>query len=260
MNASTWTEQLTERYGVQLGEILPSASFQYTAEELAHSPDTLDQIVRLVAERGNNRLLPSAASLMTKQLGHMLCSILYSFSLYDHLHPLDVQPIRWIAADNKAFSLLLPPPLSLEPTEDRRAAREQLVNQLYGQHAALIIQALHKQYKLKTSLLWENLFIYIEVFYKQAKTLVEDPHRLALMEEDRLFITKDSSPALYGARATHPFHLNGKVIEHPLHQGESFRVRGSCCLRFCLPDGKRCTTCPGLKPEARAVRLKEIAK
>lgn len=260
MNASPWTGQLMEKYGVQMNEIQPAPSFQYTAKELANNPEALDHVVRIVADRGNNRLLQSAASLMTKQLGHMLCSILYSFSLHDHIHPLDKQPIRWVAAESKAFSLLLPPPRALESAEERRAARETLVNQLYGQHAAPIIQALHERFKLKTSLLWENLFIYIEAFYKQAKQQTEDTTRLALIEEDHHFITKHSSPELYGDASLQPFHLKSKVIEHPLHPGETFRVRGSCCLRFCLPDGKRCTTCPGLKPDARAARLLETTK
>lgn len=58
----------------------------------------------------------------------------------------------------------------------------------------------------------------------------------------------------------HELDIKFQVIDHPLKAGEQLRIRKECCLRCLLPEGNKCTTCPGLDERERLVALQNYQK
>ncbi|MGC5326131.1 IucA/IucC family C-terminal-domain containing protein [Brevibacillus sp. SYSU BS000544] len=55
-------------------------------------------------------------------------------------------------------------------------------------------------------------------------------------------------------------NIEFQVIDHPIKAGEKLRIRKECCLRCLLPEGSKCTTCPGLDERERVVALQNYLK
>jgi ferric iron reductase protein FhuF len=247
--------QLSADYGVQFHMPDHQPAFIYTMQDVAAKPEILRHLVQVVADQGGNTFLPSAASMMTKQLARQFCSILKAMSMHGMAFDLDPAKV-WVAASTERPFTLIIPVLHSSTSMEHTELRYETIRNLYGGLAAPLIASIHDTYQLKTSLLWENLLIYIDYYYKEWINLSKAESErnvtvISTLEDDYRYLVQDSQ---------YPFQNKGKVIEHPLHPGESFKIRGSCCLRFRLPDGRRCTTCPGLKHDERIAMLMAKSK
>ena len=111
--------------------------------------------------------------------------------------------------------------------------RELTVIRLFAHNWNLVFKSFHALTGIREDLLWENGTMYLNHFYRTWIQEAADEAIRERLEDDYRFIQRDAPPELYGElQCFNPFQWTGK------------ETRGTCCLRYHLPDGNYCKGCP----------------
>jgi ferric iron reductase protein FhuF len=89
---------------------------------------------------------------------------------------------------------------------------------------------------LSQAVAWENCLIYWHHFYKQWIKEATSLEERARLEQDYAIVTAAGTP----------LHIPANEIGHPVDPEEKIRIRRTCCLKYALPSGSHCYTCPSL--------------
>ncbi len=134
---------------------------------------------------------------------------------------------------------------------NRDTWREKVIYSIFAENLHPVFKMLVDESGIDRSTLWAHVSYGIHYLYekwiKEAESLVTKER----LQADFLFVTKAANPNLFGRNRVNPLNLQFTVIDHPILSGETLRLRKKCCLRYLLPEGVCCTTCPRLKEEER---------
>ncbi len=193
----------------------------------------------------------AAASLFSKAYGRMICAVLYAMSCLNKRLPASLdQTSLNVDLEGRPHIIYLAPEL-LPCDTDRDSWREAIITELFSEHLKPVHNVLREYTGLNQNILWENTFVYVRHFYTAWLKQVEHTAIHSRIIEDFEYITAKNHGHLFGTEATNPFAVDCRWIPHPIQAGEALRIRQSCCLRYFMPDGKRCTVCPSVDDQAR---------
>jgi ferric iron reductase protein FhuF len=237
-------KQIEELFNVSFSGAVP-ALFKLHGHELTHIPACQKLIDQMKQTYQVNSPIV-AASLFSKAYGRMLCSVLYAMSFLNKQLPASLQHIELSINDQGKPQMIFNHSDLLDCRIPRNTWRDEIMTELFASHLYPVFQTLQQFTGLNQAILWENALVYIRHFYNHwIKEAVNSDLKLRL-EADYYYVTSLAEPHIYGTHKTNPLNIEGRFIEHPVQSNEQLRIRESCCLRYFMPDGKRCTVCPGL--------------
>jgi ferric iron reductase protein FhuF len=137
------------------------------------------------------------------------------------------------------------------PEYDREAWRENALRMIFAENLYPVFRQLTTLTRIDPSILWANASYSVHWFYDQWIEAAETDTDRKRVYTDFQFVTKEAKAELFGLQGINPLDLNYKVVEHPVDPTKTLRIRNKCCLRYGLPKGACCSTCPRLDEEAR---------
>jgi ferric iron reductase protein FhuF len=242
-------EHAAARYGLRFapepaaeadaGSPAPAARREWRMDRLL-SPLEMD---RLLEAFGRAKQTPHAAiagSLFVKMYARMLTGAWKLLSVHNVRVNLTLSEVVlvWPETDTDA-SIRLPDtagePLPEQPGE-RNAVRDRWLQETIERHLRPLIETVSFRSGLSKAVLWENVFIYLHHGYEEWRQEAESDAERSRILADYAALTEQGGP----------FHIPSGSFEHPLHPGKQLRIRRTCCLKYALPDGTPCYSCPNL--------------
>jgi siderophore-iron reductase FhuF len=139
---------------------------------------------------------------------------------------------------------------------DRRTWREGVLHSIFVNNLQPVFQSLATHTHIDISVLWANAAYSIHYYYEDWIQKAESDRLRAQIQDDFNFVTHQAGAELFGGLGQNPLDIHFKTIDHPLNPNQKLRLRHKCCLRYLLPEGANCTTCPRLNEDAREEILK----
>ncbi|NDI36036.1 IucA/IucC family C-terminal-domain containing protein [Chengkuizengella sediminis] len=196
------------------------------------------------AEQIKTENLAASASIFSKYYAHMMCAIPFIMSFYRFPISADLKNITIYYSDKNTPYIYIDPSAWLETSKNTTTDRDKILSCLFINNFQPFFVLLNRITNLKTSILWENVLVYIDFMYKEGFKMVENDSARNLIEQDYLYLTQYAKPALFGLHSTNPLSIEGKMIDHPEQEGETFRIRKTCCLKHHTMDRTHCRNCP----------------
>ncbi|MFD2611841.1 hypothetical protein [Paenibacillus gansuensis] len=233
--------RIEKQYGLYLGR-RPAGTAAVHGSALA-VPDSLAAFISIHQEALQAPRAAVAASLFTKSYARALCGLLDLWYVH-RLAPLPQLNALEVISNGLGGIMLHADPSMLTAVnhETKGVTGNHVFRQIASDHLQPVLESIHKHYHLKLSLLWENAYIYLANHYKLWATEAASEQKKTRIRDDWEFIRTSEFP----------LDLPGKLQDHPLHPGTTFRVRSSCCQKHLLPAGISCTVCPLVTEEERA--------
>jgi ferric iron reductase protein FhuF len=207
------------------------------------SPLEMDALLNAYGRSLQIPHLAVAGSLFAKMLGRTLTGLWKLFSVHNLCVHLSLSETTLVWSETEmTVSLFFPDeactPLP-QPPEERSEIRDKWLQNLIDGNLRPLLEALSFRCGLSQSVLWENVFIYLHHGYsewiKDAEAVGPDTYSERI-SADYADLTRSGSP----------FHIPSSSFENPLHPGVHLRIRRTCCLKFALPNGTPCYSCPNI--------------
>ncbi|MFD2672733.1 (2Fe-2S)-binding protein [Marinicrinis sediminis] len=233
--------------------------------QLLENPEKLRELATWYQHAHQFKSLASASSQVSKYLARHSCAVFFMVSVLrmtEPFHPASWY-IRWDQQYHYPQLLVVKPesPALSEPGEAQPRSGEQTLQELFQYWLIPLVERISAMTRLKTDLLWENIFVYIRFYYLRfLESCKSDVSMYAMIEKEYTWITMTSPAPWHPANIANPFAGLHETIPHPVNEAETFLVRQTCCLRDQGNDGKKCSSCPLLQPEERYQQLEQLAK
>ncbi|MCP8968704.1 IucA/IucC family C-terminal-domain containing protein [Ectobacillus ponti] len=136
---------------------------------------------------------------------------------------------------------------------DRNEWREQVVQRLFSQHIAVMIDALSKATRLPCATMWSHVAFYMHVMYRTWLQEEMDEGVRARIRDDFQYL--QSLPSQWFDGTCNPLCMSFCTVKHPCRE-EDVLLRKACCLNYKTSKGA-CYTCPRLTEEERLQKMKD---
>lgn len=243
--------EAADRYRLWIGEPPDADSVPadriWESEQLL-SPLRLDPLLAAWMRELRANHPTVAASLLLKYYARSLCGAWMLLTLGNIRLDISLRETRFVWGPGMTPALWLPDGRADHLPADgreRTAARDAWLREITERHYRPLIEALSFRAGLSKAVGWENALIYLHHAYGEWRKQTNSPELLARIEGDYTALTAEGSP----------LHIRGELIDDPYRPGEQIRIRRTCCLKYALPDGKHCYTCPSLCDSKRQEML-----
>ncbi|MFX3624722.1 MAG: hypothetical protein ACE3JP_11895 [Ectobacillus sp.] len=195
-----------------------------------------------------------AASLFVKRYCAYI-AVLEAMSRRNMKVELPLQSISFICTETQVAIYTLAPSVEECMNANRTLWRDRVIARIFREHVGVIIDALAKETRLASSIMWSHVAFYVHVMYR--KWIQE-----ALSESERERLIEDfhylcEAPAhLFGRDEGNPFQVSFCKVQHPA-QGEEVLLRRTCCLNYKAGTKGACYTCPRLTETERIRKMQQ---
>jgi ferric iron reductase protein FhuF len=211
---------------------------------LFHGTDLLDRdrlrsLIDLSATYLQAKHPAVAASLFVKSYARTYAGAWKTISMGHALPCVSLDQLMISLNEEKTVSLhYLGDEMSVIPTNGPERAKliARWKHELVHNNLLPLFDRLTELTGLPQAVAWENCLIYWHHFYKQWMKEAVLPEERTRLEQDYAILTAAGTP----------LHIPANEIHHPTDPNEQIRIRRTCCLKYLLPSGTHCYTCPSL--------------
>lgn len=200
----------------------------------------------------------AVASIFSKYYSMLVAvSSMYAFSHHDLHLDMNLNRIRLYAEEPFRPHLYIRKPETMVPS--RTKARANLLHTVFAENLQPVFHALHNLTGIAPRVLWANASNTIYWHYEQWMKKSPDTTTLDRIRTDFHYFTREARGPLFGVEGANPLYTEYSFVAHPIHPNETVKIRKVCCLKYMLPSGTCCYTCPKLAEDERSRMIKELA-
>ncbi|TSB47371.1 IucA/IucC family C-terminal-domain containing protein [Alkalicoccobacillus porphyridii] len=191
-----------------------------------------------------------AASLFMKQYARItVAAALYHISLYNGFVSLPIE--RCLFSKDRTLHIQQDECEWIEwDCGDRETWLTEMLHPLFAEHLTPMILVLQRESKLPSKILWENVAVRINSFYRKMLTQELTPVESTQIKDDFHFL-KEASGDL--------FQLKKNPLATFLHLETEACTRRTCCMYYLMGKNEYCGVCP-LPKEAGTKVIKHNEK